>query len=121
MPISPLASARGFPCSAVRSAARSSVCFTHKLYQPLNRLDLSLAVVCCQVLNASLAASIAAVVSLLSMSGTEHSTSPVIGLVTGKTAPDSAPTQAPFTYALSFSSELEDMLADITSLAIMGL
>ena len=58
---------------------------------------LSLAVVCCQVLKASLAALTALSVSPAFMSGTEPSTEPVIGFETGKVDPDSAPTHFPLT------------------------
>ena len=58
---------------------------------------LSLAVVFCQVVNASLAALTAASVSPALMSGTDPSTDPVIGLEIGKVDPDSAPTHFPLT------------------------
>ena len=58
---------------------------------------LSLAVVFCQVVKASLAAVTAASVSPALMSGTEPSTEPVIGLEIWKVDPDSAPTHFPLT------------------------
>ena len=95
--ISPLASVNGLPCSAVRREARSSACLTQRLYHVLSRLDLSLALVCCQVWKAVLAADTAVSVSEAVISGTVPNTDPVIGLVTSNDEPDSEPTHCPLT------------------------
>ena len=44
-PISPLASAKGFPCSEVKSFAKSSLCSSHRVNHFLSNIDLSLTVV----------------------------------------------------------------------------
>ena len=44
-PISPLASAKGFPCSIVKSFAKSSLCSSQRLNHFLSNIDLSLTVV----------------------------------------------------------------------------
>ncbi|CAG5108029.1 Protein of unknown function [Cotesia congregata] len=98
-------SARDFPFSWVKIFANSSECWTIKLYQFRSKLARYLAVVLRNVLNASVAASMASLVSWIFMSGTEVITALVAGLTTSNLAFPWAATHFPLMNPWFLSNE----------------
>ena len=103
--ISPLASARGLPISAVSRVARSSACSRHKSFQRRRMAARSLAVVAAQPLRAASAASIAAVIPSAPKSATSATMSPVDGFFTANRLSCGALTKAPLIKASVFSRD----------------
>ena len=87
-PISPLASARGLPISAVRIMARSSAFSMQRSYHLRKICERSLAVLAAQFFCAISAASIACAIMSAPQSATCAITVPSTGLVTSKVLPD---------------------------------